>query len=424
MNAAPVTPGGRLVGLVGVVLILAGLAKMWSVANDGVDFPSMYVMGTGIAAGANVYDPSVPGTFPGRFGVVQPLGMFYPPASGFAMLPFALFPYGVAKVLWFLAICASLVFGVRAMVRVAAPRAGFHVWTLCAGIVLVSSAVRWGMALLQGAPLLLGLLCLFIAALHGGWPRAAFVLAAFATALKMTLALPFLGLLALHRRFGALFASGAAWVLLNGLGFWRMGSTLTMYRANMGALEALNDVNSPDPWFNPGVPRLDWTFLSYGLTHQLAFSRMLCLSLSAGVALWLLFEGLRARLPADLATSTAFLTVLVCLGSLAVYHHEYDASLFLAPLLLGVLLWRRMTPPNWAVACIAPLTLIVLLMPLGKVRELMSNHFGVLGVGLVKLTFPIAFTLALIGSIGLLRWNASSSRVASESDALNPSTPD
>src|SRR6188472_3231968 len=119
MNAAPVTPGGRLVGLVGVVLIVVGLAKMWSVAQAGVDFPSMYVMGTGIASGTNIYDPSVAATFPERFGVVRPLGMFYPPATGFALLPFALFPYTVGKTLWFLAICASLVFGVRAMIRVA-----------------------------------------------------------------------------------------------------------------------------------------------------------------------------------------------------------------------------------------------------------------------------------------------------------------
>ena len=66
MNAAPVTPGGRLVGLVGVVLIVVGLAKMWSVAQAGVDFPSMYVMGTGIASGTNIYDPSVAATFPER----------------------------------------------------------------------------------------------------------------------------------------------------------------------------------------------------------------------------------------------------------------------------------------------------------------------------------------------------------------------
>lgn len=398
-----------MAGPTGIVLLLTGLVKTWSVARAGVDFPSMYVMGMGIVTGTNIYEPSLTATFPARYGVVQPAGMFYPPATGFTMLPFALFPYGTAKTLWFLVMAAALVFGVRALVKVGAPGSAAHVWTISTGIVLLSAAVRWGMLLLQGAPLVLGLLCLFVAALHGDRPRLALLIAAVATALKMTLALPFLGLLALHRRFGALAASMGAWVLLNALGFLRMGGgAFAMYRQSMASLESLGSVNAPDPWSNPALPRLDWTFLFYGLTHQLALSRIACLALSGAVSLWLLSEGFRAQSPPTPATSTAFVAVLVCLGSLSVYHHEYDACLFLAPALLGYFVWQRARPPLWALLLATPLTLVVLLLPLGKMREFFSERWGTLGVGLVKLSFPTAFTLALVGSIGILRWNATS----------------
>ncbi len=408
MSSALVSSWRRFAGgAIGVALIAAGLAKMWSVARGGVDFPSMYVMGEGVTLGRNIYDPAVALTFPGRFGVVQPAGMFYPPATGVIMAPFALLPFGVSKTLWFVLLSVSMIFGVRALVQRVAPGRPSYVWTISAGIVLLSSAVRWGMMLLQGAPLVLGLLCLFVALLHGERPRLTLIVAALATALKMTLALPFLGLLALHRRFGALAASLGAWLLLDVVGFLRMGrDSFAMYRENMGSLEALNTVNAPDPWSNPALPRLDWTFLVYGITGQLTVARLATFALSGGVALWLLFAGYRARQRPSLATSTAFLAALVCLGSLAVYHHEYDACLFLTPLLLGFFLWQKKRPPTWTLLVLAPLTLMLLLLPLGVVRGIMTDHFGTLGVGLTKLSFPVAFSLAICGSLGIIHWNA------------------
>src|SRR5258708_39261954 len=90
----------------------------------------------------------------------------FPPATGFAMLPLALLPFAQAKILWFVIINLTLVLGIRALVRVAAPSIGPHAWMMIAGIILLSAAIRWGMMLLQGAPFVLGLLCFFVATLH------------------------------------------------------------------------------------------------------------------------------------------------------------------------------------------------------------------------------------------------------------------
>ncbi len=389
------------------ILLLVGLAANSSTArNGGVDFPSLYVMGRGIATGDNIYDPAATAIFRERYGVDRPMGMFYPPATGFTMLPFAVLPYSLGKLAWFLTMELVLVLGVRRMVRFAAPRAGSHVWMACAGVISISSALRWGLILLQGAPLVLGLLCWFVVALHDRQPRLTAALAILAVAVKMTLSLPFLGLLLLHRRFGALAASLATWVSLNALGFWRMGeSSLRDYRASVAGLEAFGNINSPDPWNTRSSVRLDWTALFYGLTGHIGFSRLVTLALTGIVALWLLREGWRASKPSELRGTALFLAPLVCLGCLCVYHHHYDACLFFAPALLLALLLGVKHLPRWAVILSAPLLVMMLLLPIGVVQNLANILWGTRGIGLMKLSFPIALTAALLGSlIALSRW--------------------
>jgi len=390
--------------LVAAIGLLAGFVANWNSSRDGVDFPSLYVMGEGIATGTNIYASAVADTFPQLYGVMRPAGMFYPPATGFAMAPFALLPYELGKVLWFLAIELTLIFGVRRMVQIAAPLAEPYVWMSAVALVLFSSSVRWGLILLQGAPLALGLLCWLVVAMHSNRPRLAVAVAVVATAAKMTLALPFVALLLLQRRFVAAFAGVAAWALLNALGFIRMGglSTFKDYQQNIGLLEAFGDINSPDPWALETRPRLDWTTLFYGLTGNLTVSRGVSLVLTASASLWLLRQGLRTRPPITLPLTTLFLAPLICLGSLCVYHHHYDASLFLVPALLGYFVLEFRTQPKWALWLHAPLLAIIVLLPIGLVQTMAQAALGDLGVGLLKLAFPAAFSLALAGSLVLL----------------------
>ncbi|HEX2674802.1 MAG TPA: glycosyltransferase family 87 protein, partial [Polyangiaceae bacterium] len=333
----------------------------------------------------------------------QPQGMFYPPATAFSMLPFAALPYALGKFVWHSTIVLTVIFGIRSLVRLAMPRAGNHVWMFCAGVVLLSAALRWGMMLLQGAPLVLGMLCFFVAAANGNRPKLAAALAIAAVAVKMTLALPFLGILLLRRRLVPVVAAGATWALLNAAGFAIMGhGAFASYRANVGDLESFGNINAPDPWNPLSLPRLDWTTLLYGVTGHLSLARTVSLGLTAFVALWLLREGLRVRDPLSLQSTSLFLTPLVCLGSLCVYHHQYDAALFFAPALLSALVFGPELRPRWAVYLALPLVAMILLLPIGLVQRIAENTLGLRGVGLLKLAFPVAFNLALLGSLIVL----------------------
>lgn len=402
MNSTTPRPRMWLAGA--VLVLLAGLAVNWATGRGGVDFPSLYVTGRGVLTGTNIYAPGVAAVFPERYGVAAPMGMFYPPATGFTMLPFALLPYGAARLAWLLTIDLTLIFGIRSLVRFAAPGAGSHVWVFCVGVILLSSALRWGMMLLQGAPLVLGLLCWFVVALNGDRPRLAATLGILAVAVKMTLALPFLGLLVLRRRFGAALAAGGVWAALNAIGFWLMGGgAFKEYRQNVALLESFGNINAPDPWNPLSLPRLDWTSLFFGLSGNLPAARIISLILAALVSLWLVREGLRTPQPASLRSTALFLPPLVCLGSLCVYHHQYDASLFFAPALLSYFALGKQLRPRWAVFLALPLVGMILVLPIGVAQKFASALLGVLGVGLLKLSFPVAFTLALAGSLIVLR---------------------
>lgn len=386
------------------LLLLAGLLLNFvTIYDGGVDFPSLYVMGRGVLTGQNIYAPEVAATFPERYGVDAPMGMFYPPATGFAMLPFAVLPYQAGKLLWFFAMEAVLVLGIRRLLKVLSPSSGEHVWMLVAAVITLSAALRWGMILLQGAPFIVGLLCWFVAAQENNQPRLAAALAVLAVAMKMTLSLPFLGLLLLRRRLLATMLAGGTWVVLNVLGFWRMGpQSLADYRVSVAGLEAFGNINSPDPWNVRTSPRLDWTALFYGLSGNITLSRLATLAAAGLVSLWLLREGWRVRAPYGVRSTALFLPPLVCLGSLCVYHHHYDLSPFFVPVLLWLFVLRPNAGPAWGAWLSLPLLAMALLLPFGKAQNIAGALLGETGIGLLKLSFPVALTLALFGSMAVL----------------------
>jgi len=394
----------RILFAIALLVLLAGLVANWAVGRGGVDFPSMYVTGRGALTGANIYQASATEHFQELYGVERPIAMFYPPATSFMMLPFAILPYPLAKLAWLLTIDIVLITGLRALVRYAAPEAGSHVWMFTVGVVLLSSALRWGMMLLQAAPLLLGMLCWFVVVLQReqrGWATA---LAILAVAIKMTLSLPFLGLLLLRRRYLAACAAVSTWAALNAVGFLRMGTTaFNDYRQSVATLEAFGNINTPDPWNALSLPRLDWTYLFYGLSGNLTLAKLATLGLSGVVSLWLLKEGFFSRQPPTLQETTLFLAPLVCLGSLCVYHHQYDACMVFCPAILALLVFGKRPRPAWAGLMTLPLLTMILILPIGLAQRFASALLGPVGVGLLKLSFPIAFTAALIGSIAMLR---------------------
>src|SRR5947207_2411219 len=143
-------------------------------------------MGKAIVTRTDVYAPAWKAhRFPAEYRLLQPPGMFYPPATGFSLVPFGLLPYGFGKLLWIATLSAAVVAGVRVIVRLALPDATTDVWMALAGGVLLSAVMRWGMTPLQGAPLTFGLLCFFVAALVRGRFGFAAGIAAFAMAFKM-----------------------------------------------------------------------------------------------------------------------------------------------------------------------------------------------------------------------------------------------
>lgn len=392
----------------GAVLLLAVAANWIASRRLGIDFAHLYLAAVGIATGAPIYDPGWQSTAFLELGISRPLwGLIYPPATGFTTLPFAALPYSLAQATWFAVLILAMVAGVRGLLRLGRPDSRRGTWMLAAGVVLFSSCVRWGMTPLQAAPLLVGLLAILVIALHTNRPIVVFAVVAFATTLKFTMALPFLGLLLLHGRYAMLAGSLAVAGALTVLGFVRVGGLTAVadYSAAFGMIESVGTINSPDPWDPQSIPRLDWTYLFDGLTGDVQLSRILSLVVSALVALWLVREGRRVERPISLATTGAFLVPLVCLSVQSVYHHHYDISPLIVPLLVFCVRFRepRLFQRPWAIGLMIPIVVILALVPIDLTQRVLFSALGERGLGLLNLAFPAATSLALVGSLVIVR---------------------
>lgn len=404
----------RLALLAGVgVLALGAFASVLATQRLGTDFATLHLTAVGVATADPIYDLGWQrAAFHTRYGLGYPPGMFYPPATGVALLPFAFLPYKLGQWIWFALLTAAVVLGIRAVVRHGKPQGSAAIWTGLGGAALLTAVVRWGITPLQGAPLILGALFFFVLALHSGRDKLAFVIAAYVAAFKITLALPFFGLLVLHRRHATWVGALALAVGANVLAFARMGgmAIFRAYQANVALAEAVDDINTPNPWVTFSIPRLDWAYLFYGTTGNIALSRAVTLAASAAAGLWVLREMRRYGKSPDLATTSVFLLPLVCLSLLSVYHHHYDASLLIAPLAFIAAGSAQLRRPRWALGLVAPIVALMTFFPVRVVRDLLWRAFGERAVGLMNIAFPIAVTLALVGSLVLLRRHLEASR--------------
>jgi hypothetical protein len=399
----PFRSARRLRGHIGSLVLAAGvLGSAAAAARMGVDIVYMHFTGAGIVHGLHVYDPVWQRDALNRmYGVnPHPAGIMYPPNTGFITFPLSFLPVRLAQVAWFSILVLAVVVGTRVIVRHVASPDRREDWRLAAGLVLLSACMRWGITPLQCAPLVYGLLCLLVVGLHSDRDEWIFATTCLVLNLKVTLALPFLGLLWLHRRYKLLAAALGVWALLTVVGFARVGGLAAVadYRLNIASMEAITDINTPDPWLPLSIARLDWIYLFYGLTQNLALARTLALALAASVALFLTQEAMRVRRAPNLETTAAFLAPLVYLTLLCVYHHHYDSSLVLVPLILFIFS-EPGTAPRTSRWLAVPLLLLITLVPVATTQQLVVRCFGMSKMGVLNMLFPISTSLALAGSL-------------------------
>jgi hypothetical protein len=333
-----------------------------------------------------------------------PTGMFYPPSTGVAVIPLAFLPFRAAQICWWALSVIIIALGVRALVKTLRPDWAPHMWRLAAGAALFCSGVRWGLTPLQGAPLMFGVLCLFTSTLLKGNMRAAIALAAFALSFKFTLAVPFLALLFLRRSYWGLAVCLSLWIGCNVLGMARVGGMAAFndYRAGLSQVEVFNDINTPDPWDPVSVPRIDLTYLMYGLTGALRLAQAAAKVFALVVGLLLLVAATRAWKAPNAAQVAPYLLVSTCLGSAIVYHHHYDLVVVLAPLLLLALSRERLTLSSVQAWLLVPLWTMLVALPIGTSHDLLIRLFGLRGCALLNLSMPLASLAALAVGLRLL----------------------
>jgi Glycosyltransferase family 87 len=389
----------------GILFLLVGIFVSWQASKrQGQDFGVLYAAAIGVASGAPIYESEWQSIAFKSWGLGDVKNVPYPPSSGFLMLPFALFSFPVAQSLWFLLMAAAVIVGVRALIKLALPNAPSSVWLFSASAVMLSACIRWGMTPLQGAPLVFGLLALLVVSLHTNAPRVAMLTVAGVTAMKFTVAFPFLALLLLHKRYAALVQATVIVVVLNVLGFARIGgwSAFVKYRAGLQGHELYGTVDSPDPWDLQSVPRLDWAYMLNGLFGPFEPFRVIALLAFGLVCFWLLSRSAPLSGKAiSLECTAIFLVPLVCVNQLAIYHHHYDISPLLAPLLIIAAKRNEARYFNDPVAwfLMAPLAVMMALLPLAISQTFAVKLLGASGHGLLNLAFPIATTLMLAGSL-------------------------
>jgi hypothetical protein len=333
-------------------------------------------------------------------------GFFYPAGTGFSTLPLAALSFRNAQLLWLAVLIGVVVAGTRALVRMWSKPERTATWMAVSGLVLLSASIRWGMTPLQGAPLVMGLLCLFVVCIDKNKYVAALAITTFVLVFKFTVALPFVGLMMVRRRWREIAVAVAIAGLAHVAGFAAVGGrpAFSAYTQGVAGLEVLGSINTPDPWDPMSSPRLDWTYLYTGLIGPPEIGRRLSWATTVLVAIWLSWSAWRLRDRLDRHATATVLLALTCFGILSVYHHHYDVSAALVPLMmLGTMhLAGIIKLPSSFWVLVGPLAVMMALLPVATVGKLLSVG-GPTASGYMNIAFPISVTLALIASCLELR---------------------
>jgi hypothetical protein len=393
----------------GTALLMLGIAINWNVAiNRGEDFNHLYVMAVSLIRGFDVF--TAPDLRPvyqeiTGDGVWVPWGFFYTPSAGVVALPLAVIPFQVARVVWFVLSNTVLLVGASQLIQLMAPRLKVGYRALVLGALLCASGTRWAFLFLQAAPLVLGLLCMFVVAVQRRRFTLAFFVATVAMCLKITLGLPFLGLAIVQRRYALAGAIAGAWLLINGLGFLRVGGLDAMngYQANMSRFEQADQVNYPDFRVPTSMARLDWPYLFNAISPDLPRSAFLSMVVTAILAAWLFWQALRCRhVATDPRTLVAFLGPVVALSLLGVYHHHYDAILLAAPV-IAYLCYPADFDRRLALLFVIPVVLFAGVYQVGNAETLAQHFLGTEAVLLLRLYGVLTAILVFGVSLVLLQ---------------------
>ena len=335
----------------------------------------------------------------------DPNGCGYPPSNAILMLPFAALPFSLARIGLYCVMALVLLLGVYCLSKQAAPEWSRNVRIVVLLAALQSMTVRWGLGMLQIAPLITGLFALFLPAAAQKRETAMTILTALALCLKLTLGFPFLLFAALAGQCRVVALSLTAFLLVNAAGFARVGGTqaLSDYARQIATVQALGG-NSPDPYFPGSFERIDLEYLLNGLRHGLRFSHGLALTLSGLALVFLLWAAWHTRTRRDTPEwACAFAAPVVCLSLLAVYHHKYDAAILLIPLLLAARFHSAQESKTASRIFIAATFLLACAYPVGRVFAVTLSHLLLVKPTIAeRLSYSVLLTLAFAASLHCL----------------------
>ncbi len=350
---------------IGLAFLLIGSAICLYVAwKDGSDFAQSYVLSKMIVQGINPYKnkivtshTAVGAVYMKSVGHIVDLRVLYPPSTGVALLPLAFLPFQLAKMIWFAISYILLVGGLWRLITHFAPGWNKRDTVLAIGLVLCASCVRWGFGLLQYAPIMLGLISLFIVMLMRGRTGLVVLIGSVILCLKPTFGVPIFALALLQRRYGLTFILLAVFLLVNLVGFDRIGgvTALKTYYANITSFDAPGFHGYPNPYSPTYSVRLDWPYLLAAVTRNVPRAKALGMLLSVGAFFLVAWEWF--RLPANDSPITASIACLIgpviSLSLLSVYHEEYDFSLLIIPLIILLGQAKNLRLRRWALICFA-----------------------------------------------------------------------
>jgi hypothetical protein len=402
------------------VLAVGVISAITAMRKQGIDAQYPYIQGYGVWGGHPVFSvewlqangQALTGLVPNEDG------LFYPPAIGVVMIPLVALSFEPARMVLLLACVGALVAAVWALFGLARPQTSASARLTVGGLVLLTACARWCWTPVQIAPLLAGLGVAALVGLHRGRGWMTYLATTLAFALKLTLGVPFVLLLVLHRRYKTLVLAFATYVALNVVGFLRVGGldAIGDFIDGTTALERRGTINTPDFWERISIPRVDWTYLFTGLTGSFGVGRAVALLGGVAVGMFLCIACTRVLQPPSLADSCRILLAGTCLGLVVVYHHHYDLAVLIPPLLLVAMLHGELglTWSNRITWSMMPIAFVLLFVPGGEAADVAHSLVGGVGPGLVHAAFPIATTLALAGSLamvveatgGLAEWKA------------------
>jgi hypothetical protein len=261
----------------------------------------------------------------------------YFPATGVVLAPFGLMPFKLASPLFVTASFILLLLSMWTLMAAFPPGLALEYRCLTVGLVSCMACTRWAFTSKQVGPLLVFATVAFLVALTEQRAARTVLWGVVGISLKVTLALPFVGVLLALRRFRWALAMLGLFLLLNTWGYQRMGGVVAAASQHLAVQARVGDlrfsIDAPDPRVPDALPRVDLEFLLNAVLPfgQLALivSRLITAALAALTLLLLFRDRETPRRPSiGLRLYTAFFTAL---GLFVVYHHHYDTIVLLVP---------------------------------------------------------------------------------------------